>query len=446
MKVMKWHFVGDTKRRQVSQTTQSEVDISHYRIPQIIMVAAFFLALSLLISSYFARNVLSLMIYVPNDGWCLNSQRGIGAHCFGDFGANIFSSGSGLDGFYGPGSLTRQYGPLNYFIFAFFRAISLILSYKISLIIYLLIMIFGLISPIVATMRQEKKSKFETYLVAFGSLSLLPVIMTIDRGNSVGLLVPFLFFYIFPRKELSRSKRLLLISTLSNIKPQLVLLILLRFRQKNWKASAEELGAVGISYFLLFFIGSPKHLLNNVIVFFHALLNYGTFDLDRQYPYNYSFAQGLHNIVSGVFGLSLSFKSTTEIALLLTALVLFSILFNRKSLSVEVAATLILPLLMLIPNLSYPYYSVVLMPLLISKKDHYSLEFPRIIGGRPTRALFSLSLMVSFLPIYIGNDMLGIANNSYNSVQIMLPGLWVLTYTFFVVSTAIQRIGVHLFK
>lgn len=415
--------------------------LGKYGLPEVISISAFLLTLNLFISSYFGRNLLQLFIFHPSDGWCLNNQRGLGVHCFGDFGANLISASQGLDYFYGSNSLTRQYPPMNYYLYSFFHWLATNTSYKVSLLLFLMIMSAGILIPILFILRKAKLPAFKIVVITLGSFSLLPIIFTLDRGNSVGLAIPFLFFYIYQKESASKFKRLFLISILSNIKPHFALILLLRFRLRKWRESAEELIAVAASYALFFFIGSPANTVMNITNFFNAILNYGKIDLNQQYPYNYSFTQGVHNIATGIFQVQASQATTSLYANLLAVLVMILIVWKKENLGHPATAALLLPLIMLIPGLSYPYYSIVLIPILIAKTNIFDLHFPMEIGGKIMKLLFSSCLMLCILPLYIGNDMLGIATNSYNVFQILIPGAWVITYSFFVLSTLISGFG-----
>ncbi len=424
-----------------SRSHQLAKKSAEFGLSEVVSISAFLLTLSLFISSYFGRNLLEQFILYPSDGWCLNNQKGIGVHCFGDFGANLISSSQGIDYFYGSSSLTRQYPPMNYYLYSFFHSLATNTSYGTSLIFFLIIMAAGILIPVFSILRKSRMPLIKTVVIALGSFSLLPIIVTLDRGNSVGLAIPFLFFYMYPKKQSSRFKRLILISILSNIKPHFALILLLRFRLRKWRESAEEIVVIFASYGLFFFIGSPANIGLNVRNFLDAILNYGKSDLNQQYPYNYSFSQGLHNIATGVFQVQYSQAITSFYANFLAVLVLILILWKKEKLDQPVVAALLLPLIMLIPGLSYPYYSIVLIPILIAQSNIFELRFPTLIGGNFTKALFTCSLMLCILPLYIGNDMLRVANNPYNVFQILIPGAWVITYSVFVLSTLLNGFG-----
>jgi hypothetical protein len=415
--------------------------LGKYGLPEVISISAFLLALSVFISSYFNRNLLQLFIFHPSDGWCLNNQKGIGVHCFGDFGANLISASQDLDYFYGSSSLTRQYPPMNYYLYSFFHTIATNTSYRTSLVLFLMVMSVGILFPIFFTLRKSKLPLIKSLVITLGSFSLLPIFVTLDRGNSVGLAIPFLFFYIYEKGQSRKFKRLLLISILASIKPHFALVLLLRFRLKKWRESAEEIIAIMTCYSLFFFIGSPGNIGINIRNFVGAILNYGKVDLNQQYPYNYSFAQGLHNIATGLFQVEFPQATTSYLANCLAALVLILILWRQEKLSQPVVAALLLPLIMLIPGVSYPYYSIVLIPILIAQSNIFELHFPSLIGGSTIKVLFIASLMLSILPMYIGNDMLGVASNPLNVFQILIPGVWVITYSFFVLSTLLNSLG-----
>jgi hypothetical protein len=415
--------------------------LGKFGLPEVISISALLLTLNLFISSYFGRNLLEFLSFFPSDGWCLNNQRGLGVHCFGDFGANLISASQGLDYFYGSNSLTRQYPPMNYYLYSFFHTLANNTNYGTSLMLFLMIMSAGILIPITSILRKSTLPLIKIVVITLGSFSLLPIIITLDRGNSVGLAIPFLFFYMYPKEHTNKFKRLLLISILSNIKPHFAVILLLRFRLRKWRESVEEVIAIIASYVLFFLIGSPANTGINIRNFLDAILNYVKIDLNRQYPYNYSFAQGLHNIASGVFQVEVPQATTSYLASWLSVLALLLILWKKEKLTYPVVATLLLPLIMLIPGMSAPYYSIVLLPILIAQISIFDLRFPAQIGGNITKALFTGSLMLSILPLYMGNDMLGVADNPHNVFQILIPGAWVVSYSVFAISTLLSGFG-----
>jgi hypothetical protein len=392
------------------------------------------LASSLFISSYFGRNILSLFIFQPNDGWCLTGQRGIGNHCFGDYGVLVAFSGKGMDTVYAANSVTAQYPPLNYFIYSFFREISGASTYKIGLLLFLIILIGGMLLPIVVSFHRRGVETHKIVLVAIGSLSLLPVIMTIDRGNSVGLAIPLIFFYLFPYQHLGKFQRLLIVALLANLKPQFAILIFARFRFNKWKDTLEEVVAILISYAAFFLIGAPHHFLRNVGSFIRALTKYGNVDLNRQFPYNYSFAQGLHNIFHSILGVNLTLAECNVISTSFAVLILILILSKSRFFTIDESSALILPLIILIPTLTFGYYSIVLIPILLLSPGSLELKISDKNYAKIFKKAFITTLIISALPIYLGNDLIAIAGNELNSVQLVIPCMWVVTYLIFVIS------------
>jgi hypothetical protein len=419
------------KRSPSSQPrTESLQYLGIYRIHELISLAAFCLVTTIFIASYFGRNMLSLFIFSPNDGWCLDGQPGIGVHCFGDFGAVLASTINGFDGFYAADSVVRSYPPLNFFIYKSFYILATFSSYRISLIVFLVLLAAAILTPAVLSLLRSKGSVLKAILISLGSLTFLPFIMTFDRGNSLGLTIPLLFIYLFSSKKLGEVKKILILVLLVNIKPQFILLMFLQFRQITWKLKFQRLFFVSISYLLLFLIGSPQNALSNISNFLSALRNYGNFDFSRQFPYNYSFGQGIYNIFSSVFDVELSTSATSNFALVLSLLSLSLFTWKKVVDDENLRIVLLIPLIFLIPGLSFAYYSIILMVLVLNNKNLFTLKFPALIGGKITQTLFTGSLLLTILPIYLGNDFLGTGDNDLNAVQIFLPSAWVVTYVF----------------
>ncbi len=433
-----------TKRQNGLKPTQKESASQRRKkliaVPEIISISALFLAASLLVSSYFGKNIISLFIFSPNDGWCLNNQTGIGVHCFGDFGAPLTFSGHGLNGFYSS-TVVSQYPPLNYYLFAIFRFIATHFTYRSSLALFLLIMLGGFLASFFNAMSRPHITKIEKFSYSVGLLSLLPIIMTLDRGNIIGYTLPLLFLYSSQNSHISKTRRILSVCLLVNLKPQFILLLIWKFRGNKWKEAVEEFVAIVLSYLFFFFVGAPKYFLQNIKIFVHSLLNYGNIDFNRQYPYNYSFAQGIHNFQSAFFGREIFPGLTSYEAILFSIVVLLCIIWNRKYLSSSLTIFLVIPLIFLIPTLSFAYYSLVLVPLVVSENNIFSLDFPKAVGGKMAKYTFIFCVLITILPIYLGNDMLGVARNPYNVIQILLPSLWAVTYAIFILSTVWRKIN-----
>jgi hypothetical protein len=424
-----------TKENPRSQSKAANAKtLGIFGVHELISLAGFCLVTTLFIASYFGRNVLSLFIFAPNDGWCLENEPGIGIHCFGDFGAVLASTAKGFDGFYAGESVVQSYPPLNFYIYKAFHILATISSYRISLVVFLIFLIAALLTPAMLSLTRSENSTVRNILISLGTLTFLPFIMTLDRGNSLGLAIPLLFVYLYPRNKLGEFKKTLVLILLVNLKPQFILLMFLEFRRITWQLKFQKLFLVTSSYLLLFLVGSPRNTFTNIISFLNAIRDYGNLDLSRQFPYNYSFGQGIYNIFSNAFGVKLSSSYTSTFALILSATSLSLFIWKKAVNTEEIRIVLLIPLIFLIPGLSFAYYSVILMVLVLNNKNIFTLEFPRSIGGQVTQKLFIGSLLLTILPLYIGNDLLGTGDNDLNAVQIFLPSAWVVTYMFMAVS------------
>jgi hypothetical protein len=399
------------------------------RLQSVSLVALVF---GLFIGSYFQRNLLEEFIFQPADGWCYKNQNVLGVHCFGDFGAPVNFTYHGLNGFYSS-PVTSVYPPLNFYIFDFFRQLASIFDYRTSVMIYESLMLIGILVPIYYLFIKIAVSRMKALSITLGVLGFLPVIMTLDRGNIIGFSVPLLFYYLFSKTE-NRWKRILALCLLVGIKPHFIILVILNLKKSRWRTAIFEVGSVAATYFILFFIGAPSHSFKNIFIWISSLKSYANVDLGRQFPYNYSFAQGGYNWLNFLTGKSPSLHSCTILAIALGVISMFVLVAKSKRLSREILLILIIPLVFLIPSLSYAYYSIALLPIVFLEESPLMAKFPIEIGGKLLKIVYFASLLASIAPIYIGNDIFGIAKNSLNCMQIIVPSLWLLTYGIFVLS------------
>jgi len=378
------------------------------------------------ISSYYNINILNIFINPSLDGGCYENQPGMGIHCFGDFGYTLSYVSNGFNGYWeSPGS---HYPPLTFYVFTFFKLIAQYSTYQLSLAVYLFLLITSCLFP-AYKFYKLKNTKKESLLFALTSLGLLPVIMTLDRGNLIGLCVPLVLYYITQLNSPKQKKKtqIFVFCFLVGLKPQFLLLTLINFGEKQRLNRIRELLFAGMSYLVLFLIGSPLHVFSNIELFIKGLLSYGAIDFDKLYSYNYTFAQGIHNLLL-LFNIHISPSATIGLSLLFSAIVLIVLALNYRTLSTYERAIYVVPLIFLVPSVSYAYYSVILLPLAFLSENTEASGFSRKLESRGLNSYVRAPFFLTITPLYIGGNWFGSVGNPYNLVQQAVPSIWFIYY------------------
>ena len=381
----------------------------------------------LFISSYFNVNFLTVFINPSLDGGCYENQPGLGIHCFGDFGHSLSSVSNGFNGYWE--SLNSHYPPLTFYVFSFFKLIAQYTTYQVSLCIYLFLLIACCLFPAYKFLRRKNTRK-ESILFALASIGLLPVIMTIDRGNLVGLCIPLLSYYLIQLNSPKQKKKtqIFVYCLLVGLKPQFFLLILINFGREQRLDRIKEILFTGMSYLVLFLIGSPLHILSNIELFLKGLQGYGAISFDKLYSYNYTFAQGIHNLLH-LFTFQISTSITIGLSLLLSVIILIVFVLKYSALSTYERIIYIVPLVFLIPSVSYAYYSVILLPLAFLAENTEVNGLNRKKESRSLNLYVRVPFFLTITPLYILGNWFGLAGNPYNLIQQAVPSIWVIYYS-----------------
>lgn len=380
----------------------------------------------LFISSYFNVNFLTIFINPSLDGGCYENQPGLGIHCFGDFGYSLSYVSNGFKGYWeSPGS---HYPPLTFYVFYFFKLIAQYSTYQLSLAVYLFALVASCLFP-AYRFYKLKNNKKESLLFALASIGLLPVIMTIDRGNLVGLCLPLLSYYLIQINSPKQKKKMQIFvyCLLVGLKPQFFLLILINFGRKQRLDRIREILFAGMSYLVLFLIGSPLHILSNIELFLKGLQSYSAISFENLYSYNYTFAQGIHNLLH-LFNFHITSKLTIGLSILVAVIILVVYFLNHSRLTTYERIIFVVPLIFLIPSVSYAYYSIVLLPLAFLSENTKASYLNRKILSRSLVRMFTFPFFLTITPLYIGGDWFGSVSNPYNLIQQAVPSVWLIYY------------------
>ena len=242
--------------------------------------------LSLALGSYWDKSVTELLSFRVEDGWCNPQIQGFGAHCFGDYQLPLSNVRSGE---YWE---TNAYPPIGLAPFFFSSWLLTFLAPQVVLSLYLVFLLASLVTPAIYIVVRGSLGDLSWVTLLVLGAAAHPVIMTLDRGNSGGFVVPALMIFVF---SLSGSSYLpsYAVAFAAAWRPQYVLLAFAFIALRQYR----RLVAAGFLTISLYFIGfalMPGGLIQNFRSWYRSVSMHG----DVEYLFDdgvakVSFARGL---------------------------------------------------------------------------------------------------------------------------------------------------------
>ena len=341
--------------------------------------------------------------YIERIGWLARDGEwpdkfGVGIHFFSDYLImNQFSESSN------PWAENNPYPPFSMAIFKLFT----IFPYHFGLALWLLLGAICLLAPV---LHATKKFSLSSRILILTLLVILtaPFVGTIDRGNSIFLLVPLLYFgYILVEKDRSVIAGIL-IGAACAIKLYPLLIVLFFLIKRKWKVSGVSIVTfVSISFLSGLLWGNPVDAIRETIANANS---YNGLSIDGQ-PMVFSFAGAVNNVV-----IFLGLGNTDAASLLQNNSRLFGLALLATLLLVAMGVGLLETFLLssttiqLISTVSFTYtriWTFIAIPLMIL--NHEKLNRHKDKGSSPLKwwwlfVLSTNSLLVVhfFTPMSLG--------------------------------------------
>jgi hypothetical protein len=321
------------------------------------------------VSAYFGFDFHSLISSQSNDPPSvvpISPENTFGVHTFGDF--LLPSEWARLDNpWLNELPPLNPYPPLAMFIFKVFT----VFPYKISLILFLGLNLVSLLFPIIHHLRHSKKSGNFSGILLFLMLST-GFISTLDRGNVIGLIVAptYLFFFFFKNGEYRKAN--LMLAFIISIKIYPILLLLMYIKPNRIKDAFRVFFYASLfSLVTLIFFSEPVESARMII---HAILTGSVtpkFGTELLNPANISLAASFTQFTSTNFGQFISLPTILTIANTLSVVyaVLLIILIKINPLSFDSKSLLIISSTWMVPQVSMPYVSALLVCVVIMNLD-----------------------------------------------------------------------------
>ena len=318
-----------------------------------IFITCYLLAISLafFLSSYFNYRLTETISYYTNDGGCDPSAQGIGNHCFGDFyyPISLVEESSPWSGSPNP------YPALALAVYKPFHFLLDYLSARTVLFMYLFLLITISVVTITVMIKGNKFKNMEYTLVLLTTIGSAPIMSLIDRGNSVILLFPIIYFWM----KSVRDRNLLHITTLSCLaaclRPQFMSLCLILLFLGEVRVFLKSIFLSFIAIFISFLIFSVNPFVN-FMQWVDQIVRYQDYaQVGSVFPVNVSFGNSMALLFRAI-----SLQNSEEIIRIITycLFVIFVWLFWRNRIilttSLKMNSVLIAP--MFFVGTAFHYY------------------------------------------------------------------------------------------
>ena len=296
------------------------------------------------------------LVSPPHDLWCDPSKgEGIGLHCFGDYSlTTMIASESNPWNNSIVGSFNYPAGGL--LIFKVLSSLELVVGIQnFGLFTYLFLTIISIALP--ALLLSNQISIDQRILFAVGSISSLPALLIIDRGNSVGIAFAFLFLFIYFYKKGKISQSILFLVISSLLKPQFAIFLLFLVFNRKWKQFYISSCAIGVSQ-VASFLAWPNAFPNTLEQAFRGVLSYSNnWELTNLEIPNYSIGRGFIGIAT-MFGIDFS-NQVQGIVVLLLFLLTVAIFLLFKQISTLTHLVFLGTAASFAVNVSWGYYAII---------------------------------------------------------------------------------------
>lgn len=318
---------------------------------------------------YMGTDVATSMGYVANDGFCdLGNHEGVGVHCFGDFRYMLMFTDQ-ANPWLDVNGYPNNYLPAGMIPHVVFGRVSQVSGQPLlGLYLYLLSMAVALVLPAWwATARRALWVRVA--VVGLMALAAPPALMALERGNSVGFVVPPLLAVLIGVRADRRTLLMVGIVLAVMVKPQFVVLVAIYAVLRRWKSLGVALAWIAGTNAAAFAIW-PRSLPTGPFDAVRAVLDYGSgAALGWTFPTNSSLAKGPFHLAHLLSGLPFSERGAAWItahaslvgAVLVLGLVVSLVLLGRRVPPVISVIVLIMGSALL-PGISWMYYLVFAIP------------------------------------------------------------------------------------
>ena len=322
--------------------------------------------------SYFGVDEFSSKSFYGDDGWCDAQTQGLGVHCWGDYYYPVFQ----LTQTQIWGGDYPNPGPAAALVpFVIFGGVGNFLGQaSLGLFLYLTFLAGSIVASVwLAT--KNFRSDQRTLLLLTVALLSPGVAVVLDRGNSVGFLVPLLILFLSAIK--SGNVRLMVASIvlMSLIKVHFAALLFVLIFSGRFRGAFSVLAISLIVHISSFALINPQEFPRNVLNWLEQISRYQEYSsVSIPWPPNISFAQSIYSVLFGFERISdldlghlMTFVEMRQgvFGPLVLGVLLVTIAIFRKSLTEVQITILVFSAVSLTSATTYFYYTVLAIPAIL---------------------------------------------------------------------------------
>lgn len=457
--------VSAVRERLSALTGQSERTIL---LGTVLLASALSAATCFVLTQYFSIDGLSSLVFVPSDCYP-DSATKVGRHCFGDYAlpastglhANPWQpyevhTRSGVRVEYNNYPAGAMLPPTTFGLLGKWLGAP-----QFGLFGYEMVSIIAVLSPALWAARGTHSLERVVVFVACGAAAI-PAWMVIDRGNSVGFVVPIalVFFLALRRRRWGLVAIMVVLAAL--IRPQFAVLAVALFAARQWRFGGATVAGIAISNVAAYVLW-PRDFPRTIAQSVRNTLGYanGPFQVFVTNS-NMSFGKGVLTVPDAIKAKETGGKipdgflagPRTLIGYAVLFLVVIAVLALGRRIPAVMVGILLLATGCLFPPLSNPYYLVFVLPIAaILARDPEGppgtgiFDQPATVGGR-RRAVgicVSLAAAICIAPIALPSppverqDIGGTGGYTWELVvttMLLAPILWLVACAVIIVSYA----------
>ncbi|TDK95909.1 DUF2029 domain-containing protein [Mycobacterium paragordonae] len=391
--------VASAIRRQVAAVTgQSERSLL---LGTVLLASAVSASTGFVLSQYYSVDILSSLLYAPYDCMADWGMK-VGRHCFSDYAIPVSFGMRANPWEPYPLYLPPDFKPLhNNYVAAgmlplmVFGVIGNWLNTPmVGLLTYLVLLTVAVLSPAVWAARGARGVERIVVFVACG-VAAIPAWMAVDRGNSVGFVVPvaLVFLVALCRRRWGLVAVMVVLAAL--VKPHFAVIGVVLFAARQWRVGGITVAAVVVSNVAAYALW-PRDFPHTFAQSFQNIFAYGASRMSVS-DGNVSFAKALLAVPDGMKagatgGLvpeGFLAGPRAVIGYVVLALVVVSVLALGRRIPPVMAGIALLATASLFPAVSNRYYLVFALPVaaLVARAPDGPpgsgiFDRPEIVGGR----------------------------------------------------------------
>lgn len=359
-------------------TVQEFHSASRSRLPFLSIYISIWILAVLAYSTYSGSSYVSTISHLVDDGWCDVPRESIGKHCFSDYAISdeIYRT---------PYSFSQ---PISWISISF-HWLGQLVGQRTALLSFLGLIGASVLAPIFSILRSKS---LNIWWVIPLTVASAPVISVLDRGNSIGLAVAPLYFFLRNLRARRFLKSSWLLIALVMIRPQFAVFLLLLVAFKRWRETLLVVVFSSIGYAVSMYF-EPGSFGETWYRFVERIVEYGGYQsLLEPAPMNLSISRSIVTSLD-IFGLVgrnpglpdwLESYNNLIFGVFLVALSALVIRISGPRVSVSRFALLLSAVPMFFPSTVFFYYTVLLVPVLafclLELVDEKGYRAPNISG------------------------------------------------------------------